>query len=346
MAARKADVGPFRDNYIREFGSLQKAAEQAEKLVRPLLSDFAADIHLVTSRAKDPESAQKKIQTKSYNNPEHDLTDKIGVRIITYYSSDVDRVVEQLAKEFEIDVQRSTDKRRTLGLRSFGYRSVHLIVRLKGHRSRSPEYAGLAKHWFEIQVRSILEHAWAEIEHEVVYKSGIRYPSEVRRRFAAIAGALELIEREFLLLKDEREKLIEEYKHRYDRKEDGHVAMDTARFIGFLESVWPTNPGWRSTARQRQPFPPGIGETCVLALRRIRSDTANSLRRAFRSARFKRAMKAFSTVEGLPVSGVSHLALVVLAIALKDKQVLEMHFPDMARSPAIAAALRLAQIRR
>jgi hypothetical protein len=63
------------------------------------------------------------------------------------------------------------------------------------HRGRGDEF--LRKRWFEIQVRSLLEHAWAEIEHEIVYKSGITQPDAVRRRFAALAGSLELFDSEF-----------------------------------------------------------------------------------------------------------------------------------------------------
>jgi ppGpp synthetase/RelA/SpoT-type nucleotidyltranferase len=74
-----------------------------------------------------------------------------------------------------------------------------MIVRLKGPRSKPPEFAFARGKWFEIQVRSILEHAWAEIEHEVVYKSGMEFPGQFKRRFAAIAGLLEMIDKDFLM---------------------------------------------------------------------------------------------------------------------------------------------------
>src|SRR5580704_18168352 len=117
-------------------------------------------------------------------------------------------------------LRRAAAKRVELGLHDFGYRSVHLIAKLKQGQVLSGQYQPLRDNWFEIQIRSILEHAWAEIEHEVVYKSGIIFPEVVKRRFARLAGMVELIGDEFLNLREERSRLVEEYKHRYARQLD------------------------------------------------------------------------------------------------------------------------------
>jgi len=94
----------------------------------------------------------------------------IGVRVITYYQDDVDRAATALEEAFEIDEARSIDKRRQLQLRQFGYRSVHLIARF-GSKDKDPARAPFRSSWFEIQVRSILEHAWPRSKHEVCYKA-------------------------------------------------------------------------------------------------------------------------------------------------------------------------------
>ena len=127
---------------------------------------------------------------------------------------------------------------------AFGYTSVHLVVRTKGSLSTSPRYPDLRNKWFEIQVRSILEHAWAEIEHEVVYKSGIDYPVLIKRRFARIAGAIELLEAEFLALRNHQQVLIGLYKNRYDKGHDGAVEIDSVRLIALLECERPQSLGW------------------------------------------------------------------------------------------------------
>jgi hypothetical protein len=84
----------------------------------------------------------------------------------------------------------------------FGYKSVHYLVELKGDRTRLPEYERFAGLVAEIQVRTVLQHAWAEIEHDIQYKSTVTIPTEIRRRFVALAGMLEIADREFQGIQD------------------------------------------------------------------------------------------------------------------------------------------------
>jgi putative GTP pyrophosphokinase len=268
------------------------------------------------------------------------LTDCIGVRVIAYYESDVDKMVDKLSNEFEIDRKRSVDRRRALDLRSFGYRSVHLIARLKGFRASSAEYVELRERWFEIQVRSILEHAWAEIEHEVVYKSGIDYPADVLRRFGAIAGTLELMEKEFRTLRSERDRLIDGYRDHYHRKGSRRELLDTARLLGLMESEWPRNLSWRKAEREGKPFPAKIEDRCIAALKELGLCRADVLRRRFRLARFRRALRQFASLETLSRDGVSHLALILLVIALQNARLFRAYFPNMASYPSITAAIQ------
>lgn len=330
----------FPAKYAQVLPQLQQAAEQADKLVRSLLSGFQSEVHLISARAKSPDSALSKVLRKAYKNPTKELTDCIGVRVIAYYASEVDKMVERLSAEFEIDRKRSVDRRSALDLRSFGYRSVHLIAKLKGFRASSPEYTELRDRWFEIQVRSILEHAWAEIEHEVVYKSGINYPPDVLRRFAAIAGALELIEKEFRDLRSGRDTLIDGYRDHYRKIGTRREALDTARLLGLMESEWPRNPSWRRAERDGRPFPPKIEDRCIAALRELRLCRADVLRRRFRSVTFKRALRKFASLETLSHSGVSHLALILLVIALQNPTLFRVYFPNMANYPSIAPAIQ------
>jgi ppGpp synthetase/RelA/SpoT-type nucleotidyltranferase len=334
---RTYDSRSFREAYIRELPSLKEVTEAAERLVRSILNPWRRDIHLVCSRLKDTESALEKIREKSYSDPENQLTDKIGVRVITYYAEDVDRVVERLSEEFEVDATRSVDKRLQLNLRAFGYRSVHLIVKLKGHRATSPEYAALAGRWFEIQVRSILEHSWAEIEHEVVYKSGIEYPDDVKRRFAALAAALEQAEIGFAALRRERDRLIDSHKANYEGGGGRGIPIDAARPIALLEVIWPRNEGWRRAEGEGTPFPPRIEVKCVAALKAAGVNTGESLYRTMKSAAFRRMVRRFCGFETLDFSGASHLALVTITVAMRSRRVFEEYFSDMTQYPGVIA---------
>lgn len=340
MPRRTDSADAFLLSYPQEYPKLEEASKQAEYLIGKLLRDHRSDIHLISSRAKDPDSTLWKIRRKGYTHPLTQLTDVIAVRVIAYYQSDVDPIVEKLVQEFEIDPTKSVDKRQALTLRAFGYRSVHLVARLQGFRATSPEYAALAGKWFEVQVRSILEHAWAEIEHEVVYKSGIKFPPQIERRFAAIAGTLELIEKEFLALRGERDELIDRYRRIYDSGLDGRTVMDSARLLALLESEWPRNPSWRSAEKRRKPFPLHIEDRCVGALGDAKLKTADSLRRVFGGKRFGQALRKFADSELKSTAQISHLAIVVLAIAVKNFSTLRRYFPEFADVSLVSALKR------
>ena len=139
---------------------------------------------------------------KKYLDPEKeykfldDITDLAGLRIITYYEDDVDRVAQMVKKEFRIDWEKSIDKRNTEPDR-FGYSALNYVCRHLPQRIRDVEYKQFADVCCEIQITSILRHAWAEIEHEW-YDLKEAYPGNIKRRFYRTAALLELAESEFL----------------------------------------------------------------------------------------------------------------------------------------------------
>lgn len=214
-------------------------------------------------------------------------------------------------------------------------RSVHLIARLKESSTISASHQFLRRNWFEIQVRSILEHAWAEIEHEIVYKSGVVHEAAAIRRFAALAGALELLDNEFLALREERNALIDKHAANYRLKKDHRKAFDVARLLAFLE-VSRSGTAWRSAVAGNYPVGGGLEATCVEALRAVGLGTPASLSAMFRSPRFKYSLKSFAALQGIVPEEVSHLAQIVLAIAVKDARVIREHFPEMMYDPTIA----------
>jgi hypothetical protein len=89
------------------------------------------------------------------------------------------------------------DKRTTLDPDRFGYLSLHYVVSLNEGRLALPEYRNFDNVKFEIQIRSILQHAWAEIEHDLGYRTENAIPAQLRRRFSRLAGLLELADEEF-----------------------------------------------------------------------------------------------------------------------------------------------------
>ena len=161
----------------------------------------------IAHRTKEVSSVEEKVSRKLGKYKKlNDITDLCGFRIITYFSDTVDRISEKISEEFDIDRKNSVDKGATLHANEFGYVSVHYICSLsKSDIAAHPEYKDIR---FEIQLRSILQHAWAEIEHDLGYKSHFGIPRELRREFSRVAGLLEIADNQFIELR----KNISEYE--------------------------------------------------------------------------------------------------------------------------------------
>jgi ppGpp synthetase/RelA/SpoT-type nucleotidyltranferase len=173
-------------------------------IIAEVLSDAGVPVHSVSHRVKDFESTLRKLNLKTdrYSGVS-DLTDLLGIRVITYFSDDVDKVAEVIRSEFKIDSKNSIDKRKALDPNQFGYLSLHFVAGMTNKRSRFTEYKRFGDKKFELQIRSILQHAWAEIEHDLGYKAKSGLPDQLKRRFFRLAGMLELADEEFERLRRE-----------------------------------------------------------------------------------------------------------------------------------------------
>lgn len=191
-------VGEQHSDYTARADLVALMGRKLETLVRELLSAEGLTVHDVVHRVKTQQSAARKMKSDpgKYGSYE-DLHDLLGLRVITYLASDVDSVVELLRANFDVDESRSLDKQSGLDPDRFGYLSYHLVAKTNGARTSLMEWAQYDGIHFEIQIRSILQHAWAEIEHDLGYKSESGIPAQIRRRFARLAGLLELADSEF-----------------------------------------------------------------------------------------------------------------------------------------------------
>ena len=205
------------EEYLRVRPRYEGFAGAARVIVDQALRSAGITVNSVEARAKDPESFGVKSATPSDDDPEapkyphplHDITDLAGVRIIAFFPRDVATIGSCIRKEFE--VLEHIDLSRTLMQQErFGYQSEHFLVQLSRARTALPEYEPHRDLIAEIQVRTILQHAWAEIEHDIQYKSAITTPITIRRRFMALAGLLEIADREFEAIQDEDKRLKEQ----------------------------------------------------------------------------------------------------------------------------------------
>lgn len=181
-------------------------SNKVKVLVQELLSINDIRFHTIESRVKNKQSLADKLSRKKgkYKNLD-EITDLVGCRIITFFEDDVEKAVNVLRSEFTIDQENSIDKKEILDPDRFGYLSYHIVCSINEERTSLREYRRYKGLRFEIQVRSILQHAWAEIEHDVGYKSNIEIPVIMRRGFSRIAGLLEIADKEFCEFKRELE---------------------------------------------------------------------------------------------------------------------------------------------
>lgn len=199
-------------NIIEEYKQAQPTykefTQKMYKLISSLINESEIKIHSVDSRAKEITNLEEKLWRKgsSYNKLS-DITDLSGIRIICYFSSQVEDIAEVIEQNFTIIPELSIDKRKLLDPDRFGYLSLHYVVKLSDTRKNLLEYRKYQNILCEIQIRSILQHSWAEIEHDLGYKSSIEIPRDIKRRFYRLSGLLELADDEFTNLKIE----IEEY---------------------------------------------------------------------------------------------------------------------------------------
>lgn len=191
-------------SFDAEWEIYRDVSKVVASLLEQALLDEHIQVHSITQRCKSRQSLAKKISKPDKNYQSlGDISDIAAIRVTTYFSDDVDRVSELIERTFKIDVNNSIDKRLVLDPDRFGYQSMHYVAELGDGRYTLIEYKRFFQIKFEIQVRSILQHAWAEIEHDLGYKTAGGIPRDIRRKFSRVAGLLELADAEFVGIRNE-----------------------------------------------------------------------------------------------------------------------------------------------
>lgn len=337
MASAKRRAQEFLASYSARFDEFERAAIEVQRILHDLTKAVGVPIHAVTARAKKPSSLRGKLRRKKYDNPVREVTDLVAARVITFFGRDIDRVEQQLHTVLDVSERKSRDARRELAEDQFGYRSVHLIARLRPESVTTK--SEIKRRWFEIQIRSILDHAWSEIEHEAVYKSRIDFPATTRRKFKAVAASLEVLEDALAALDAERDRMIDQYVGQFSAGGGFDDRFDVARLLAFLEQSRPTAEGWRSAESAGRPFPHGSAASAVEMMVEAKLDTPTKLDPVLASREFREVAFRFAAAEGIAVGAISHLALIVLAVGSTQPALVKTRFPEMLFSPALISAL-------
>ncbi|MBC7975572.1 MAG: GTP pyrophosphokinase family protein [Myxococcales bacterium] len=199
-------------------------------LAQRLAEDAGLKLHSITLRVKTRDSVAAKLARpdRTYG-ALWELTDLVGLRVITYFEDGVDRVGRVLEAHLPIDFRHSVDKRKPAAEDRFGYRSLHYVCRM------SPEDRVHGEIRYEIQIRTLLEHAWAEIEHDLGYKSRDSVPAVARRRLNRLAGLLELADQEFAAIRRDLAEYATTLPARIASSDE--IALDRLSLASLLDCV-------------------------------------------------------------------------------------------------------------
>ena len=214
------------EEYRESLPVFEMMQAEVTRILKEALERNGLIVTAIETRIKTEQSLAGKLALKGSKYATlSDVTDVLGARIITFYTDDVDRIAAMAEQLFEIDWTNSVDKRKLHQLDSFGYNSLHYICRLPGYDYR-----------FELQLRTTLQHAWAAINHDTGYKSGVEIPREYMRRMNRLAGMLEMADDEFSRIRIE----INDYRRRVQQLvQNGQldeVQLDGDSFQSYLNA--------------------------------------------------------------------------------------------------------------
>lgn len=179
--------------YKKEFPVYNIYAEVLHQILDAACKIYAP-LAIVHSRPKSLSSFAEKAIRKAfkYQSPVTQITDLCGARVITNTQEEAVKICEFIRKNFMIDEANSLDVQTRLKPTEFGYLSVHYVVQIRSKEILGIEIpAEIGARKAEIQVRTLLQHAWAVISHDRVYKNQLRLPEHWHRDLARVAALLE-----------------------------------------------------------------------------------------------------------------------------------------------------------
>ncbi|MEI6856843.1 hypothetical protein [Psychrilyobacter sp.] len=192
------------DRFLKKYDKMLPVYKEMVEVIQEIFENEIENknyrLQSTNFRIKTKGSLSKKIHDKGRKYQRlSDITDVIGFRVVTFMEDQVDITAEKIKDFFVIDEKNTIDKRKAIDPRSFGYMSLHYVVSFP-LEEKYKNFRGIR---FEIQIRSLLQHTWATIEHDLGYKSSVGIPDELIRSFSRVASLLELADKEFVNIKQD-----------------------------------------------------------------------------------------------------------------------------------------------
>lgn len=195
----------FREYYSENIKVLEGSVDSFRTLISALLT-HSENIYIskVEGRVKEKEECIRKFNIKyrkklegsnsEYSIKDH-ITDLIGLRVVCLYEDDIEKIKHVLKQHFEVIDETDKISQIESTEDSFGYKGLHLDLKLGESRKEMPEYKAFVGIPFEIQIRTIIQDSWSVLDHKIKYKKSI--PNPLKRRINTLAALFELADREF-----------------------------------------------------------------------------------------------------------------------------------------------------
>ncbi|QWI10078.1 RelA/SpoT domain-containing protein [Bacillus mycoides] len=216
----------FREDYKENKGIFEDFSNSVADILKTLLNKHSFQYQIVSNRVKTLQSIEKKIVNGGLSAGIENLIkmdDVIGCRVIFYLESDMDRFISLIYEEFSVEknnLRYSVDE----------YNALHLVIKLNSEKLEVTEYQKFIDLKCEVQLTTVLYHAWSEMAHNIIYK----IPEELS----------EFDERSFKVLKNEFGEVMKGYikpanysfesiNERFENLKQGKKIFD----LEFLQSI-------------------------------------------------------------------------------------------------------------
>jgi ppGpp synthetase/RelA/SpoT-type nucleotidyltranferase len=193
----------LRQEYEGRLSDLENMKDRIVISLRQSIDHKKIPFDAVKGRIKEFDSFMEKIRRKDLQNPFQEINDIVGIRVICLYRDDIEKIKNVVSETF--DVISDDDKTESRDVDRFGYSGSHIIARL-GNEQNSSLQQSLHDLRFEIQIRTIAQHAWASISHHLFYKQSDKIPENQERDFQALSALFYVADSHFLLLKNEHSR--------------------------------------------------------------------------------------------------------------------------------------------
>lgn len=222
----------YRSQLLR----LEKLSAEAVYTIESALGRRKLKIHSLTSRVKELDSFVEKVRRKKYASPLREMQDMVGLRVVSLFLSDLPKIRDLLHSVFQVvDEENKIDSE---DVASFGYMSVHFICRL-GDRHSGARYDDIKDLDFEVQTRTIVMDAWANVSHHLAYKGEASIPQELRRDFHALSGLFYVADQHFEMLARAGGNLEHKAQAALGSDEAAVIPINTESIMAYVRNRYP-----------------------------------------------------------------------------------------------------------